>query len=110
MAFVMLSAGLLKLDFSLQLARRHGIFLVDIELMFAKFWVTEHFLSDNHHLNQEANQQVLNLYLNLMRNKPASRQRLIGLEKPAAPGKSRKSLALEQKVKGEHRSGREHRS
>ena len=107
---MMLSAGLLKLDFSLQLARRHGIFLVDIELMFAKFWVTEHFLSDNHHLNQEANQQILNLYLNLMRNKPATRQRLIGLEKPVAPGKSRKSLALEQKVKGEHRSGREHRS
>ena len=39
---------------TMQLARRFNMHLVDIELMFAKFWSTADFLSDNHHLNQEA--------------------------------------------------------
>ncbi|KAK9907706.1 hypothetical protein WJX75_008525 [Coccomyxa subellipsoidea] len=52
-----------------QLARKHDLFLVDIELMFQKFWSPLEFLSDNHHLNREANYQVLNVYLNLLRNK-----------------------------------------
>ena len=78
--------------------------LVDIELMFAKFWTTADILSDNHHLNQEANRQVLNLYLNLMRNRASSRQRLVGLQQQpavAAAGNARKSLAAAaQKAKG----------
>ena len=91
-----------------QLARRYDIFLVDIELMFAKFWSVEDFLSDNHHLNQEANEQVLNIYLNLLRNKAGSRQKLVGLASPA-PSKSRKDLLVEQKAKStqvedQHRS------
>lgn len=53
----------------LQLARKHDLFLVDIELMFQKFWSPLEFLSDNHHLNREANYQILNVYLNLLRNK-----------------------------------------
>jgi hypothetical protein len=57
---------------TVQLARRHKMFLVDIELMFQKFWPSNEFLSDNHHLNADANRQVLNLYLNLLRNKPAA--------------------------------------
>ncbi len=52
-----------------QLARKFDMFLVDIELIFQKFWSTHEFLSDNHHLNRDANYQVLNLYLNLLRNK-----------------------------------------
>lgn len=91
-----------------QLARRYDMFLVDIELMFAKFWSVEDFLSDNHHLNQEANEQVLNIYLNLLRNKAGSRQKLVGLA-PPAPSKSRKDLLVEQKAKStqvedQHRS------
>jgi len=52
-----------------QLARQFDLFLVDIELMFQKFWSPLEFLSDNHHLNRDANLQVLNVYLNLLRNK-----------------------------------------
>ena len=55
-----------------QLARRHNMFLVDIELMFQKFWASHEFLSDNHHLNADANRQVLNIYLNLLRNRAAA--------------------------------------
>ena len=83
-----------------QLARRFGMYLVDIELMFAKFWTTDDYLSDNHHLNQEANLQVLNIYLNLVRNRGASRQRLVGPAVSASPGKSRKDLVSEQRGKG----------
>lgn len=85
---------------TLQLARRFNMHLVDIELMFAKFWTTDDFLSDNHHLNQEANLQVLNIYLNLVRNRGASRQRLVGSALPVSPGKSRKALVSEQRGKG----------
>lgn len=52
----------------MQLARKFDMFLVDIELMFQKFWSTSEFLVDNHHLNMDANYQVLNIYLNLLRN------------------------------------------
>ena len=52
-----------------QLARKHNMFLVDVEMMFQKFWSTKEFLSDNHHLNADANSQLLNVYLNLLRNK-----------------------------------------
>lgn len=54
---------------AVQLARKFDMFLVDIELMFQKFWSPLEFLSDNHHLNRDANYQVLNVYLNLLRNK-----------------------------------------
>ena len=57
-----------------QLARKHNMFLVDVEMMFQKFWSTKEFLSDNHHLNADANMQLLNVYLNLLRNKPLPRQ------------------------------------
>lgn len=83
----------------MQLARRFDMYLVDIELMFAKFWVVTDYLSDNHHLNQEANHQVLNIYLNLMRNRAASRQRLAGLGPAAVAAISRKSLVLDQRTK-----------
>jgi hypothetical protein len=59
-----------------QLARRHGMFLVDVELMFQKFWPAEEMLSDNHHLNMDANKQVLNVYLNLLRNRPRRARQL----------------------------------
>ena len=55
-----------------QLARRHNMFLVDIELMFQKFWSSHEFLSDNHHLNGKGNREVLNIYLNLLRNRAAA--------------------------------------
>ena len=76
------------------------MYLVDIELMFAKFWTTADYLSDNHHLNQEANLQVLNIYLNLVRNRSTSRQRLFSPASSVSPGKSRKALMLEQRSKG----------
>ena len=50
------------------------MFLVDVEMMFQKFWSTKEFLSDNHHLNSDANKQLLNVYLNLLRNKPLPKQ------------------------------------
>ena len=52
-----------------QLARKHNMLLVDVEMMFQKFWSTKEFLSDNHHLNADANRQLLNVYLNLLRNR-----------------------------------------
>ncbi|BDA50920.1 hypothetical protein COCOBI_17-1390 [Coccomyxa sp. Obi] len=55
-----------------ELARKFDMFLVDIELMFQKFWSTSEFLVDNHHLNRDANYQVLNVYLNLLRNQKRS--------------------------------------
>ena len=58
----------------LQLAWRFNMYMVDIELMSAKYWNVADYLLDNHHLNQEANLQVLNVYLNLMRNRDASKQ------------------------------------
>lgn len=85
-------------DFPVQLARRFDMYLVDIELMFAKFWVVTDYLSDNHHLNQEANHQVLNIYLNLMRNRAASRQRLAGSGPAAVAAKSRKVLDQRSKA------------
>ncbi|CAL8462826.1 g2360 [Coccomyxa elongata] len=51
-----------------ELARKFDMFLVDIELMFQKFWSTSDFLVDNHHLNRDANYQILNINLNLLRN------------------------------------------
>ncbi len=83
------------------------MYLVDIELMFAKFWTTADYLSDNHHLNQEANLQVLNIYLNLVRNRGASRQRLVGPALPVSPGKSRKALMQEQRSKGSRADARD---
>ena len=92
---------------TLQLARRFKMYLVDIELMFAKFWTTADYLSDNHHLNQEANLQVLNIYLNLVRNRGVSRQRLVGPALSASPGISRKALMLEQRSKGSRAEARD---
>lgn len=92
---------------TLQLARRFNMYVVDIELMFAKFWTTADYLSDNHHLNQEANLQVLNIYLNLVRNRGASRQRLVGPALSVSLGKSRKALMLEQRSKGSRAEARD---
>ena len=76
------------------------MYLVDIELMFAKFWTTADFLSDNHHLNREANLQVLNIYLNLVHNRGASRQKVTGPAPSLGPESFRKALTLEQRGKG----------
>lgn len=41
------------------LACKFDLFLVDVELMFQKIWSTSKFLVDKHHLNRDANYQVL---------------------------------------------------
>ena len=48
---------------------QHNAHLIDIEMMMSKFWTAMLYQSDNHHLKPEINLQVLNIYLNLLRNK-----------------------------------------
>ena len=82
---------------TLQLAWRFNMYLVNIELMFAKFWTVTDYLSDKHHLNQEANLQVLKYISTCCATEAPPDRDWLG---PSAPEKSSKAHMLELRSAG----------